>query len=171
MAGRALPSHLKPSAAEGGEGGFAPRHHGKTQSHVVSRSLFPQLPSHIFPLSFFLYDACSPGAGEKLSLQVPMALPGHARLQSRAGALSTEQAGEIKSSGGSSRPSLVEYTCSSTSALPAETRLRLRFRQFVPSSTHHSIAAVVALPASCPHLRGCTGWARLQIRFLLPLLT
>ena len=42
MAGRALPSHLKPSAAEGGEGGFAPRHHGKTQSHVVSHSLFLQ---------------------------------------------------------------------------------------------------------------------------------
>ncbi len=40
MAGRALPSHLKPSAAEGGEGGFAPRHHGKTQSHVVSFSSF-----------------------------------------------------------------------------------------------------------------------------------
>ena len=41
MAGRALPSHLKPSAAEGGEGGFAPRHHGKTQSHVVSYSFSP----------------------------------------------------------------------------------------------------------------------------------
>ena len=34
MASRAIPSHLKPSAAE--EGGFAPRHHGKSQSHVVS---------------------------------------------------------------------------------------------------------------------------------------
>lgn len=44
MASRALPSHLKPSAAEGGEGGFLPRHHGKSQSHVVSCSLF--LPSY-----------------------------------------------------------------------------------------------------------------------------
>jgi len=37
MASRALPSHLKPSAAEGsGEGGFSSqRHHGKSQSHVV----------------------------------------------------------------------------------------------------------------------------------------
>ena len=38
MASRAIPSHLKPSAAEGGEGGFSSqRHHGKSQSHVVSR--------------------------------------------------------------------------------------------------------------------------------------
>ena len=37
MASRAIPSHLKPSAAEGGEGGFSSqRHHGKSQSHVVS---------------------------------------------------------------------------------------------------------------------------------------
>lgn len=38
MASRAIPSHLKPSAAEGkGEGGFnSQRHHGKSQSHVVS---------------------------------------------------------------------------------------------------------------------------------------
>ena len=43
MAARALPSHLKPSAAEGGEGGFAPRHHGKTQSHVVSWPLIVQM--------------------------------------------------------------------------------------------------------------------------------
>lgn len=41
MASRAIPSHLKPSAAEGsGEGGFSSqRHHGKSQSHVV-RTLF-----------------------------------------------------------------------------------------------------------------------------------
>lgn len=37
MANRAIPSHLKPSAAENGNG-FTPRHHGKTQSHVVSSS-------------------------------------------------------------------------------------------------------------------------------------
>ncbi|CAN9335040.1 unnamed protein product [Alternaria alternata] len=36
MASRAIPSHLKPSAAEGGEGGFSSqRHHGKSQSHVA----------------------------------------------------------------------------------------------------------------------------------------
>lgn len=33
----ALPSHLKPSSNGGDEGGdFARRHHGKSQSHVVS---------------------------------------------------------------------------------------------------------------------------------------
>ena len=53
MAGRALPSHLKPSAAEGGEGGFAPRHHGKTQSHVVSHSLLLQLSG-----PFLLFSIC-----------------------------------------------------------------------------------------------------------------
>jgi hypothetical protein len=37
MASRALPSHLRPSAAAGkAEDGAAPRHHGKSQSHVVS---------------------------------------------------------------------------------------------------------------------------------------
>lgn len=36
MASRAIPSHLKPAAAEGGEGFSSQRHHGKTQSHVVS---------------------------------------------------------------------------------------------------------------------------------------
>jgi hypothetical protein len=47
MASRAIPSHLKPSAAEGGEGGFSSqRHHGKSQSHVVSTfSLFLRLTS------------------------------------------------------------------------------------------------------------------------------
>jgi hypothetical protein len=38
MASRAIPSHLKPSSAAGkDEGGFnSQRHHGKSQSHVVS---------------------------------------------------------------------------------------------------------------------------------------
>jgi UTP--glucose-1-phosphate uridylyltransferase len=38
MASRAIPSHLKPSSAAGkDDGGFnSQRHHGKTQSHVVS---------------------------------------------------------------------------------------------------------------------------------------
>jgi hypothetical protein len=45
MASRAIPSHLKPSAAEGGEGGFSSqRHHGKSQSHVVRLS--PILQHH-----------------------------------------------------------------------------------------------------------------------------
>jgi hypothetical protein len=39
MASRAIPSHLKPSAAAGGQDGdFTQRHHGKSQSHVVSTS-------------------------------------------------------------------------------------------------------------------------------------
>jgi hypothetical protein len=45
MASRAIPSHLKPSAAE--EGGFAPRHHGKSQSHVVSWPLILSLRPNI----------------------------------------------------------------------------------------------------------------------------
>jgi hypothetical protein len=32
----AVPSHLKPSAALGGDAEFARKHHGKTQSHMVS---------------------------------------------------------------------------------------------------------------------------------------
>jgi hypothetical protein len=38
MASRAIPSHLKPSAAAGNRDAesFARKHHGKTQSHVVS---------------------------------------------------------------------------------------------------------------------------------------
>ena len=45
MASRAIPSHLKPAAASGnGDADFAQRHHGKTQSHVVSRvSAIPSL--------------------------------------------------------------------------------------------------------------------------------
>ena len=43
MASRAIPSHLKPEAAEGGGEGFAPRRHGKTQSHVVSKALILHL--------------------------------------------------------------------------------------------------------------------------------
>lgn len=41
MASRAIPSHLKPSSAAGkDEGGFnSQRHHGKSQSHVVSQPL------------------------------------------------------------------------------------------------------------------------------------
>jgi hypothetical protein len=44
MASRAIPSHLKPSAAAGkDEGGFnSQRHHGKSQSHVVS---YPSVPA------------------------------------------------------------------------------------------------------------------------------
>ena len=58
MAGRALPSHLKPSAAEGGEGGFAPRHHGKTQSHVVGLSPFLSLSSvsHLAGICLAYYE-------------------------------------------------------------------------------------------------------------------
>ena len=37
---KAIPSHLKPSSAEGKNGEeFKQRHHGKTQSHVVSSFL------------------------------------------------------------------------------------------------------------------------------------
>src|SRR5258708_5377843 len=38
MASKAIPSHLKPSSAAGNGDGdsFARKHHGKTQSHVVS---------------------------------------------------------------------------------------------------------------------------------------
>jgi UTP--glucose-1-phosphate uridylyltransferase len=40
MASRAIPAHLKPSAAEGkGDGFNSQRHHGKSQSHVVSHFL------------------------------------------------------------------------------------------------------------------------------------
>jgi hypothetical protein len=48
MASRAIPSHLKPgTAANGGAEGFSPRHHGKTQSHMVSRSVcFPVACCH-----------------------------------------------------------------------------------------------------------------------------
>ena len=38
MTSKAIPSHLKPAAAQGnGDADFARKHHGKTQSHVVSR--------------------------------------------------------------------------------------------------------------------------------------
>ncbi|KAF1916648.1 hypothetical protein BDU57DRAFT_516870 [Ampelomyces quisqualis] len=53
MASRAIPSHLKPSAAEGkGEGGFnSQRHHGKSQSHVSNQELYrPSPPSPTFPV-------------------------------------------------------------------------------------------------------------------------
>lgn len=36
----ALPSHLKPSSALGGDAEFARKHHGKTQSHMVSAPSF-----------------------------------------------------------------------------------------------------------------------------------
>lgn len=58
MAGRALPSHLKPSAAEGGEGGFAPRHHGKTQSHVVSAPLFCAILQYSATVICFYLSGC-----------------------------------------------------------------------------------------------------------------
>ncbi|KAF2197839.1 UDP-glucose pyrophosphorylase [Delitschia confertaspora ATCC 74209] len=35
MASRAIPSHLKPAAANGSGDGYTPRHHGKSQSHVA----------------------------------------------------------------------------------------------------------------------------------------
>ena len=73
MAGRALPSHLKPSAAEGGEGGFAPRHHGKTQSHVVSLPLIVQMHGasclvRVSWASAVMAPSCKlPAAGQVLS--------------------------------------------------------------------------------------------------------
>lgn len=43
MASKAIPSHLKPQAAENsGAEGFTARHHGKTQSHMVSATPFPR---------------------------------------------------------------------------------------------------------------------------------
>jgi hypothetical protein len=41
MASRAIPSHLRPSAAAAGgpDGGAERKHHGKSQSHVVSTAL------------------------------------------------------------------------------------------------------------------------------------
>lgn len=76
MAGRALPSHLKPSAAEGGEGGFAPRHHGKTQSHVVSLPLIVQMHGasclvRVSWASAVMAPSCKlPAAEQVLSAQV-----------------------------------------------------------------------------------------------------
>ncbi|QDS70308.1 hypothetical protein FKW77_008239 [Venturia effusa] len=41
MASRAIPSHLKPPGAGNGEAAeFARKHHGKSQSHVVSEAAF-----------------------------------------------------------------------------------------------------------------------------------
>lgn len=60
MASRAIPAHLKPSAAEG-EGFSSQRHHGKSQSHVVStRRLFVSLPFHTGPLSFGPFSLHTP---------------------------------------------------------------------------------------------------------------
>jgi UTP--glucose-1-phosphate uridylyltransferase len=39
IASKALPSHLRPSGlGDEADGGFARKHHGKSQSHVVSPS-------------------------------------------------------------------------------------------------------------------------------------
>jgi len=56
MASKAIPSHLKPSAAAGGQGDgdFTQRHHGKSQSHVVS-SCFCSL--RLPPLSLRLWPS------------------------------------------------------------------------------------------------------------------
>lgn len=40
---KAIPQHLKPSAANGGAGANGDRHHGKSQSHVVSTLFLRQL--------------------------------------------------------------------------------------------------------------------------------
>ena len=113
MAGRALPSHLKPSAAEGGEGGFAPRHHGKTQSHVVSHSPFLQLPS-----TCLLFPACLGSCVRKLC---PMnVLQSQWRFLSnwvcRAGALNPVQAGavQLQNSASENRCLSESLSCSKT---------------------------------------------------------
>jgi hypothetical protein len=53
MASRAIPSHLKPSSAAGkDEGGFnSQRHHGKSQSHVVSHRLIPAALQYATPFT------------------------------------------------------------------------------------------------------------------------
>jgi hypothetical protein len=50
LAAKVLPDRLKPASAAngGGEGDFARKHHGKTQSHVVS----PQPLGFLFSLRF-----------------------------------------------------------------------------------------------------------------------
>jgi hypothetical protein len=46
---QALPAHMKPASANGGNGeeAFKRKHHGKTQSHMVSSAL----THHLFSLS------------------------------------------------------------------------------------------------------------------------
>lgn len=60
-----IPSHLKPAGANGDGHDFAKRHHGKTQSHVVSitqllGSRRSPAVSVLFPLTEILtrYDLC-----------------------------------------------------------------------------------------------------------------
>jgi hypothetical protein len=59
MASRAIPSHLKPSAAAGGqgEGEFTQRHHGKSQSHVVSTPVYPSTATPIISVLSFMLAA------------------------------------------------------------------------------------------------------------------
>lgn len=49
MASKAIPSHLRPQAASGNGSNGAPqqRHHGKSQSHVVSATFPILFPTHL----------------------------------------------------------------------------------------------------------------------------
>lgn len=58
MASKAIPSHLKPPGAGNGEAAeFARKHHGKSQSHVVSRTCFHSV--------FLLYLDVQAGVDER----------------------------------------------------------------------------------------------------------